>query len=410
MVKKQATKYSYDLCVIGGAGHIGLPLGVAFALKGVKTVLLDINQQSLRQIKAGKFPFKEKDGEKSLKRALASKNLFVSQLPEAISKSRFVSLVIGTPIDEYLNPDFHGIIKTIDKYFRYFKNGQIVILRSTVYPGTSEKIQQYFQERNKKVTVSFCPERIVEGQALEELKSLPQIISAFDQDTLWSVTELFKRLTNRKIIPVQPLEAELAKLFTNSWRYIKFAVANQFFTIAKEHDLDYHKIYRAMNEDYDRNRDIALPGFTAGPCLLKDTMQLAAFNDNNFFLGHTAMLVNEGLPNFLIQDLIKKIGPLQNKKLGILGMAFKAESDDIRDSLSFKLWKLGETKFHQVRCHDFFVKHDAFLPLGEVVRKSEVIILAAPHKKYKKINPLKYKNKIFIDVWNFWGRGSEIKT
>lgn len=428
---------NYDLCIIGGAGHVGLPLGVAFANKGVKTVLLDINKAALGKIKAGVFPFMEENGSGELKAALKKKNLFVSQFPSVISQSRHIVLVIGTPVDEYLNPDFTGIIKTIDSYFSRFKDGHVLILRSTVYPGTSERIQRYFLERGKKVRVAFCPERILQGKAFEELRDLPQIVSAFDQKTYDEAAKLFQKLSDKKVVELKPKEAELAKLFANAWRYIKFAVGNQFFMIAEDHDLDYHKIYKATVQDYPRYQDLAPPGFAAGPCLLKDTMQLAAFNNNNFFLGHSAMLINEGLPSYLMKkmkrafsdhptaknpnlkpfigvaaestlaDLVKKLDHnhgLRSKTVGILGMAFKANSDDPRDSLSYKLRKIAQAECREVLCHDVYIKDPTFHPVETVLAKSDIVILATPHREYKSIDPKKYPNKRFVDVWNFWGR------
>ena len=393
---------TYESCIIGGAGHVGLPLGVAFAVNGVKTTLFDINKESLKKIESGTFPFKEKDGAKYLKQALNKKTLFVSSSPKAITKSRFVFLVVGTPIDEYLNPHIKGIFKVLDDYFDYFRDGQIVILRSTVYPNTSERIQRYFEERKKKINVAFCPERIVEGNALHELQNLPQIISAFDPETIDIVKNLFAKLTKRKIIITKPIEAELAKLFCNAWRYIHFSIANQFFMMASDHGLDYSRIHNAMVEDYERNKDMPRPGFAAGPCLLKDTMQLAAFNNNNFFLGHTAMLVNEGLPNHVMHKLSQEFPDIKTKTIGILGMAFKADSDDHRDSLSFKLKKIAETKCKKVLCHDFHIKNPSFHPLSKVLKQSDIIILAAPHKQYKDIEMQKYKDKKIVDIWNFW--------
>lgn len=389
--------------IIGGAGHIGLPFGVAFALAGVPSVLFDINAAGLTQIKSGVFPFKEKDGPESLRKALDSGLLTVTtNSEEAIRASKYIVLVIGTPIDEYLNPDFRGIMKMIDGVADYFVDGQILILRSTVYPGTSERLQKYFNNKGKKVHIAFCPERIVEGRALEELKSLPQIISSFNKETEVAVTELFRKLTDRKIIPVLPAEAELAKLFSNAWRYMTFAIGNQFYMIAKDHGLDYHNIYKAMTEDYPRNKDLPRPGFAAGPCLLKDTMQLAAYSNNNFFLGHAAMLVNEGLPNYILQQLKETHPDLSDKTIGILGMTFKAESDDIRDSLSYKLKKIAGAHSKEVLCHDYFLSDDELSPLEDVLSKSDVIILATPHSAYKEVVPANYPDKVFVDVWRFW--------
>jgi len=401
MTKNQNNKSG--VTIIGGAGHIGLPLGVAFALSGVPSVLFDINAVGLAQIKSGVFPFKEKDGTESLREALDSGNLTVSTDSEqAIRASKYIVLVIGTPIDEYLNPDFRGIMKMIDGVADYFEDGQILILRSTVYPGTSERLQKYFNSKGKKVHVAFCPERIVEGRALEELKSLPQIISSFDSETEVAVTELFRKLSNQKILAIEPVEAELSKLFSNAWRYMTFAIGNQFYMIAKDHGLNYDNIYKAMTEDYPRNKNLPRPGFAAGPCLLKDTMQLAAFSNNNFFLGHAAMLINEGLPNYILQHLKENNADLSEKTVGILGMTFKAESDDIRDSLSYKLKKIAGTHFKEVLCHDYFLTDETLSSLEDVLRKSDVIILGTPHSDYKEIIPANYPDKVFVDIWKFW--------
>lgn len=392
---------TYDLCIIGGAGHIGLPLGVAFALKDVNTVLYDINEPGLQRIASGVFPFKEKDGEESLKQALAKGMLHVSTSPEAIRQSAAVVMVIGTPIDEYLNPSYGGITRAIDKYLEFFRDGQILILRSTVYPGTSERLQRYFEQKGKNIHVAFCPERIVEGKALEEMKNLPQIVSAFDDETLHAVADLFGKLSSRPTIAVEPKEAELAKLFTNAWRYIKFSVSNQFYMIAENQDIDYQRVYRAMHEGYERNIDLATPGLTAGPCLLKDTMQLAAFDNNQFFLGHAAMLVNEGMPKFIIEKL-KKEHDLTKKTIGILGMTFKPESDDPRDSLSFKLRKIAKHESKNVLSHDEHMQDPSFSTLEEVLRESDIIILATPHERYRRIDPAAYPDKVFVDIWNVW--------
>ncbi|MEK7479497.1 MAG: nucleotide sugar dehydrogenase [Patescibacteria group bacterium] len=393
----------FDLCVIGGAGHVGLPLGVVFANSGVKTALLDINKDALEKIRSGQFPFKEKGGDEALRAALEKGTLFPTDTAETIGEAEFVLVVLGTPIDEYLSPEFGGIMQALDGYIEHFRDGQIVILRSTVYPGTTEKIQSYFLERGKEVKVAFCPERITQGYAIEETKVLPQIVSAFDEETLGKVSDLFRKITSAKIISVAPIEAELAKLFTNAWRYIRFAVPNQFFMIAEEHGLHYGNIERAMKEDYARNQDLPSPGFAAGPCLLKDTMQLAAFTNNNFWLGHAAMLVNQGLVNHVIEGLKRKYSnSLKDKTVGILGMAFKAGSDDHRDSLSYKLQKIAHVECRAVLCTDPHVKHEDFVSVEHVLKHADIVILAAPHTEYTSINPKDHPHVHFVDIWNFW--------
>lgn len=394
----------YDLCIIGGAGHVGLPFGVAFANAGVKTALFDVNRNALEKIKAGKFPFKEHGGDEALQSALQKSMLFTRESPEVISESEYVVIIIGTPIDEYLSPDFRGIINLVDKYFDYFRDNQIIILRSTVYPGTTEKIQKHFHAKGKKVRLSFCPERIMQGHGIVESRTLTQIVSAFDEDTLNEVIALFQKISEASIVPTKPIEAELAKLFTNSWRYIRFAVANQFYMIAHEHGLDYHRIHHAMKKDYPRNNDLPSPGFAAGPCLFKDTMQLAAFTSNNFWLGHAAMLVNEGLANFVIKSLKREFpDSLKEKTVGILGMSFKANLDDPRDSLSYKIRKMAHLECKKVLCSDTHINDSSFVPLENLLRDSDIVILATPHSEYEKIKPSEYPDKKFVDVWNFWG-------
>lgn len=409
-MKKGPSSKAFDICIIGGGGHVGLPLGISFALAGLRTVLLDINTKAVASINKGEFPFKEENGDVLLRQALKSKRLTAVTGPASvISKSDVVALVIGTPVDEYLNPQFGSLERVIEKYIPHFRNGQTLMLRSTVFPGTSERIQNFFKERNLTVGVAFCPERIVEGKALEELASMPQIISAFDQGTLKKMQRLFSAMSKGGVVRALPIEAELAKLFSNAWRYIKFAVANQFYTMATEKSVDYARIYAVMTDRYVRNRDLPRPGFAAGPCLFKDTMQLAAFNQNNFFLGHAAMLINEGLPRFIIDHIKHRLcnNDLHQQTIGILGMAFKAESDDPRDSLSFKLRKIASLEARQVFVHDYYIKDDSFSTLDTVLRKSDILIVAAPHERYASIPVEKLKDKIIVDIWNHLPRTTQ---
>ena len=321
-------------------------------------------------VSKGIMPFKEEGAEEILKSALKSGNLVLSKDPKVISGSKSVVIVIGTPVDEFLNPRLSEIKKFFDHYIEYFKDGQLIILRSTIYPGTTEHIGKWIKEAGKNIDIAFCPERIAEGFAMIELAKLPQIISSFSDNGLKKAKELFSLLTS-DIIELEPTEAELAKLFTNVWRYIKFAVANQFFMIANDHGLDYYKIHKAIT---------------------------------HFYLGHSAMLINEGLPNYIVQSLKRKMN-LSDKTAGILGMAFKGGSDDKRSSLSYKLKKILQFECKDVLCTDPYIKEPYFLGIEEVIDNSDVLILATPHEEYKNLN---FKNKTIIDIWNFYGKGGLI--
>jgi UDP-N-acetyl-D-mannosaminuronic acid dehydrogenase len=393
----------YDVCIIGGCGHVGLPLGIALADKGKNVCIHDINAAAVEMLKSGKMPFAEEGAEPLLQKNLDNGHITVTVDPKCIKESQVVVFIIGTPVDEHLNPKFGLIKELIDQYFDFFRDNQVLILRSTVYPGISEKIKIWFEERGKNIHVAFCPERILEGKAMTELNSLPQIISSFSQEGLSAAKELFGVLTH-DLVEISPMEAELSKLFCNVWRYIKFAVANQFYMIANNYGLDYYNIYHAVTHNYDRAKDLPRPGLAAGPCLFKDAMQLGAFNSGDFYLGHTAMLINEGLPNYIVKKLKEK-HDLSKMTVGVLGMAFKAESDDIRESLSYKLKKILQVQAHCTLCTDPYVDDDRLLPLEEVIEKSDVIIIATPHMLYRN---LKLDGKIVADVWNVLGNGGII--
>lgn len=394
-------KFAFDICIVGGLGHVGLPLGISFAKSGKKVILYDINENTIDLVSKGTMPFMENGAEKPLRETI-NKTLFISSDKKVISESHFVILTIGTPIDEHLNPHFTLFKNLFSEIIELLNDHQHIIIRSTVYPGTTEKVCEMLRQKGKKTLVSFCPERIAEGKAMEELRSLPQIIASFDEKSLEQASELFGALTD-EIVSLKPVEAELAKLFTNVWRYLQFAIANQFYQIAAQNDLDFYKIYNAATQNYPRIKGFAKAGFAAGPCLFKDTMQLASFANNNFFLGHAAMLINEGLPNFIIQKLKEK-HDLKTKVVGILGMAFKGDSDDRRESLSYKLKNALTIEAGCVLCSDQFIKDETFIPADALIEKSDIIILGTPHSEYKKLS-FDYSKKVIVDIWNFFGRG-----
>ena len=392
-------KPAYEVCVIGGLGHVGLPLGLSLAAAGKRVVLYDINEKAVETVSAGTVPFIEHGAEPVLRQVLG-KTLSISSDRKVISQSHFVVVVIGTPVDEHLNPEFGMFRRFFDGILDQVRDGQHILLRSTVFPGTTEWIHNYLQTMGRDVRVSFCPERIAQGEAMAELSTLPQIVSAFDDRSRQEAAELFGSLT-KDIIFLSPLEAELAKLFTNVWRYIQFAIANQFFQIASHQGLDFYKIYNAITYKYPRASHFPKAGFAAGPCLFKDTMQLASFSNNSFFLGHAAMLVNEGMPNHIVSTLKIKY-PLKQKTVGILGMAFKPNNDDKRNSLAYKLKKLLELEAKSVLCTDVYIKEPHFVTPQELVRKSDLIIVGSPHREYKTLRIP--KSKPVADVWDFLGR------
>jgi len=385
------------LVVIGGCGHVGLPLAILAAHAGRETTIYDVSRTAVAMVRDGRMPFQEEGAEPMLRDVLASGKLRVTDSPEVVSGAEIVVVVIGTPIDEYLTPRAEVVFDAIDQCLPFFRNGQVLILRSTVYPGVSEKVQRYFDRRGLDIAVAFCPERVAQGKSIRELRQLPQIISAFSERGRAAARDLFAGFADT-VLELDPLEAELAKLFSNTYRYLQFATANQFYMIAESHGADYHRIHEAMCRDYPRLAGLPKPGFAAGPCLFKDTMQLAAFSKHNFSLGLAAIWVNEGLPQFLVEQLSKRCD-LENATVGILGMAFKADNDDIRDSLSYKLRKLLRLAAKNVLCNDPYVKDSSFVSLDEILGRCDAFIVAAPHRQYKDL--VIPGDKIVVDVWNW---------
>jgi UDP-N-acetyl-D-mannosaminuronic acid dehydrogenase len=363
---------------------------------GLQVNLLDIDPRKVELINAGTMPFMERGADELLRRVLG-KSLSATLDPSCIREADAVVTVVGTPVDRHLNPTVGDIYKSVDALLNHMQDGTLLVLRSTIYPGVTKLVHERLRRLNRKILVAFCPERIAEGNAIEELTKLPQIVSGFEPEAIAAAKRLFAMIAPT-LIELTPLEAELAKLFTNAWRYANFAVSNQFYMLAESCGLDFYRIHDAVTRDYPRMRSFAKAGFAAGPCLLKDTLQLAAFSQNNFFLGHAAMLINEGLPMFLVEQLRRH--DLSNKRVAILGMAFKAESDDKRDSLSYKLKKLLEVEALEVLCTDPYVRDSSFVPLETAIRNADILIIGAPHAVYREIEI--GGEKIVIDPWNFF--------
>jgi UDP-N-acetyl-D-mannosaminuronic acid dehydrogenase len=380
--------------IIGGYGHIGLPMGIVLADAGLQVALYDIDKSKEPIISAGKLPFLEYDAEPILERVIG-KNLHLARSIEEAANSDALVVTIGTPLDEYMNPKLMPMLSLAENLLPHLRDDHLLILRSTVFPGTSQQLQDFFVKKGVNLHLAFCPERIAQGYAIRELKKLPQIISGFTPQAVERSRRMFERL-GQQIIEVPVMEAEMAKLFTNAYRYIQFSIANQFFMMASENGLDFNRIHHAMTHGYERGKDFPSAGFAAGPCLLKDTMQLSAFYQNNFMLGHSAMLINEGLPAFIVNQLRQQYD-LKNEVVGILGMAFKADVDDIRDSLSYKVGKL--LRFHgaTVLYSDEFAEDPTFISKEDLVQQSSIVILGVPHSAYREMTfP---DNVNLVDVW-----------
>jgi UDP-N-acetyl-D-mannosaminuronic acid dehydrogenase len=386
-----------QVCVIGGAGHVGAPLAIVFASKGFPTLIYDLNKRAMERLACGEMPFLEDGGEPLLRSVLSQRMLSFTDDPARVSGANYLIVTIGTPIDEFHNPELSEVQKCIDALLPHLTDGQTIILRSTIFPGVTEWVHQYLRDAGKRVHVAFCPERVVQGHSIRELQALPQIISGATPEAEDSAAKLFAAVAP-KVVKMVPKEAEFAKLISNAYRYIEFAATNQFYMIVSSAGCDYNRVLAGLRDDYPRATALPGPGFAAGPCLFKDTLQLAAFTNNTFGLGYAAMQVNEGLPAFIVDRLAAQYR-LRELTVGVLGMAFKANSDDTRSSLSYKLKKLLAYKAKAVLTTDPLVQTDPeLLPVDEVIERSDLLILGAPHRDYKNLD---LRGKAVFDIWNF---------
>jgi UDP-N-acetyl-D-mannosaminuronic acid dehydrogenase len=385
-----------EICVVGGAGHVGAPLAVVLAARGFRTHIYDINPSAVASLMAGRFPFIEKGGDALLGQVLPGGLLTASSDAEDVARADVVVVTIGTPVDEFQNPVWDAVSRCVGDLGPHLSSATLLVLRSTVSPGTTERLQQFLDAQGIDVPVAFCPERVVQGEAIDEIQRMPQIISGTSALAESRAADIFGRIAST-LVRMRPIEAEFAKLFCNAYRYIQFAASNQFFMMAQQAGCDYGRIVEGMKQDYPRMSGFPGAGFTAGPCLLKDTLQLAAGANYQFGLGHAAIHVNEGLPAFVVDDMRRRF-PLGELTIGILGMAFKAGSDDTRSSLSYKLRKLLRLHARDVLSTDPLVTGDPELrPLDEVVGSSDVLVIAAPHAQYESVGA---SGKPVVDIWN----------
>jgi len=408
----RSARFACDVAIIGGCGHVGLPLAVAFAERGARVVSYDISGSAVESVNAGRLPFHEPAAELPLKRAVSAGRLVASADPAVVAAAEHVVVVVSGlngAQDQQENSAGrygsdaggrgHALRSALASCADRFRDGQILILRSTVAPGTTAIAEKLVAKLGIDMDVAFCPERIAEGRALHELSELPQIVASRSARGLQRASHLFSMLT-ADLVPMTVEEAELAKLFTNAWRYIKFAAANQFYMIASDLGLDYERIRQGLTRDYPRASDLAMAGFAAGPCLLTDAAGLARSNPG-FTLGRAAIAVNQGLPGYLVGRL-ELAYDLPAMTVGVLGMAFKGGSDDTRSSLAYLLADLLAARAREVLCTDPLVSTDPdLLPLDEVLSRSDLLVIGAPHPQYC---DLRTRTPI-VDIWNLRRQG-----
>ena len=388
------------VCVIGAAGHVGFPFSLVVADVGHKVYGIDISSAACDNLNNGIIPFIEKNADQYLEKNIKNGNLFFTPDSSKIAKSDIICIMLGTPMDAEGNPRLDYLLSFVEnELLNNIKQNQIIILRSTISPGTTELIKKIIEDKTGWIEginfhLVFAPERVAQGLGIEESKKFPQMIGAFTQTSYNLVSNFFESFSDAGSEFLTPKEAEYGKLMTNMYRYVNFALANEFYMLAARYDVDVHKVTAAINKNYPR-MNLPLPGpNVGGPCLFKDGKFLVKdipYAD----LIQNAFLINEGMPQYIMNRLKDGLP----KKIAIFGMTFKAENDDIRNSLSFKLKKLCRSQGIDVVCFDPYLN---LLP--DIDWKSiDAIVIMTPHKffieYFENIKNSLHPNTRMVDIW-----------
>lgn len=389
-------------------------MSLVLADAGFKTFGIGRTPAKINKLKNGRMLFREEGAESLLKKHL-NKRFFPTVSYKVIKKVEVIVLTLGTPIDPNMNPVLNQIDQALDLMLPFLKENQLIILRSTISPETTLYVKEKIEiatnfKIGENLFLAFCPERVAEGNSIREIKEIPQIIGGIDPKSSQRAKDFFS-VFNSFCLITDATSAELAKLFSNMYRYISFAIANEFMVISQKYKRSIHDITNLVNYKYKRG-GLALPGFAGGPCLFKDGFFL--INDNPYLdLITASWKINESIPLFLIDQLKQRVD-LGRKKITILGMAFKPEVDDTRESLSFKLKKALKRNHANIKMHDPYVKNDVntYGKLFKNLSKADIIIIATRHEQYYEMKSQILDsiniNAIICDIWNIFGTGNLI--
>ena len=390
-----------------GLGRIGLPLALSFAEHGCNVLGVDREPSVIEQIRAGRMPFQETGTQELLERVIESGRLELTQQIQDASESEYIVLTLGTPALAQIEIDVSQIRQAVDDLLPVLHEGQTIILRSTVGPGTTEWLAGHLEQKRgfdvgRSLFVAHVPERIAVNHFLEEITTLPTIVGGVGEQSGRRAAELFE-VFGAEIEQTTPVQAELAKIWTNILRYAQFALPNLLMMQCEEHGANVFEVIDLINRDYPRG-GMAMPGLTAGTCLRKDF----TFSEERSAAPGMLMAVSrvhETVPLFLVEGAKRRLnGTLRDKKVAVLGLTFKRDTDDPRDSLSFKLIRLLERELANVSRHDPYLPDESD-PLEEALSGAEAVIVATNHSAYDEILGRLAPQTLLCDPWNVTGAG-----
>jgi UDP-N-acetyl-D-mannosaminuronic acid dehydrogenase len=390
-----------------GLGRVGLPLALSFADRGLAVIGVERVPATLESIEAGQMPFHETGTQELLERVRASGRLRLTPHVQDAAEADHIVLTLGTPAHIHVEIDVSQVRHALDDLLPVLRSGQSVVLRSTVAPGTTEWVAGYLEQRRgfsvgEDLFIAHVPERIAENHFLAEISTLPTIVGGVGEGSGARVAELFE-VFGTQIVQTTPVEAELAKIWTNVLRYTQFALPNLLMMECEQFGANVFEVIELINRDYPRG-GIAAPGLTAGTCLRKD---FAFAEERSSAPGMLLAVsrVHETVPLFLVTGLKRRLGgSLRDRKVAVLGLTFKRDSDDTRDSLSFKLIRLLERELAHVSRHDPLVPGDSE-PLDSALSGADAVIVATNHTAFEDLVQRLPAGALLVDPWNVTGAG-----
>jgi UDP-N-acetyl-D-mannosaminuronic acid dehydrogenase len=395
-----------------GLGRVGLPLALSFADRGLPVLGVDHNRGLLDSIRSGRMPWSEAGTQELLDRVSRTGCLELSERAADAARTDDIILTLGTPSFSHLESDLRQVRAAVDDLLPLLRPGHAVILRSTIAPGTTEFVAGYIEKRRglrvgEDVFVAHAPERIAAGRFMEEISTLPCIIGGVGEASSERAASTFS-VFGAPIVKTSPVQAELAKIWTNILRYTSFALPNLLMMDCESYGANVFEVIDLINHDYPRG-GIAMPGLTAGTCLRKDFV-FSEERSNAPGMLLAVSRVNEAVPRFLVEGIRRRLGELSSRKVAVLGLTFKRDTDDERDSLSPKLIRLLERELADVAVCDPHARTPT-QSLGDAVEDADVVIVATNHSEFEGSQALRAilagtsEDCLLVDPWNALGTG-----
>ena len=367
------------ICVIG-LGYIGLPTACLFADAGYGVVGVEINQEKIEKLNHGKLPFEEKGLEELFEKALP--NMSFKTKPE---EADVFIVAVPTPLDkEAKMADLRYIREAIKSISNYVRTDNLVILESTVPPGTCERL--ILPMLGNKAHFVHCPERAIPGNTIYEMIYNDRIIGSNEREIGELAKEIYASFVKGNIYLTNLRTAEMVKVMENTFRDINIALANEFAQIAEESGVNIWEAIELANKHPRVNILKPGPG-VGGHCIAIDPWFLVE-NSVRSRIVNLAREINDSMPRHVLR-LVKELGIGTHSTITVLGVAYKGDVDDTRETPALKFIKLAENEGYEVKVHDPLVKSFEYeiLSLEAAVKDSDCLVIITDHSKFKELEP-----------------------